>query len=52
MGLLAIIAAVFSMVAAFSSMWLAWYLMIPCKVCGKVGNRGLIKKCCATPAKE
>ncbi|MBI3343588.1 MAG: hypothetical protein HY028_01715 [Gammaproteobacteria bacterium] len=52
MGLLAIIAAVFSMVAAFSSMWLAWYLMIPCKVCGKVGNRGLIKPCCAMPAKK
>ena len=52
MGFLAMIAAVFSMIAAFSSMWFAWYLMIPCKVCGKVGTRGLVTPCCPSPAKK
>lgn len=52
MDFLAKIAAVFSMVAAFSSMWLAWYLMIPCMVCGKVGNRGLVTPCCKAHGKK
>ncbi len=50
--MLAAIAAIFSMVAAFSSMWLAWYLMIPCKVCGRTGTRGLFTPCCPAPAKR
>lgn len=49
MAYLATFAGILSMVSAFSSMWLAWYLLTPCKVCGKVGNRGLIKPCCVTP---
>ncbi len=50
--MLAAIAAIFAMLSAFSSMWLAWYLMIPCMVCGKVGNRGMVTPCCQAPAKN
>jgi hypothetical protein len=43
---------IMSLIIAFSSMWLAWYLLTPCQECGKCGSRGLVTPCCPSNKKS